>query len=159
MCLSVSFSLGANGEGLPTHHHLLRSIRLHQTTPPSLPLTLAWDKLDKQEVRRPGTSRLPSNGPLVPREATAAANAATTAATDSSATSTDSPSPQARCFGSEFRLTLFLPPEQPADRAKHNEAIIHLPVGPPSSCNEFFHAYRAPVATRIQLSLLPVMFI
>lgn len=45
------------------------SIHLDSTRPP-LPITLAWDKLYKQEVRRPGTSRLPSNGPLVPRGST-----------------------------------------------------------------------------------------
>lgn len=56
------------------------------------------------------------------------------------------------CFGSEVCLSLFLPPDQRSNSTEHNKAIIHLPIEPLSSCNEFFHAYRAPAATHSQHS-------
>lgn len=57
-----------------------------------------------------------------------------------------------RCFDTEFCLTLFLPPDQPKNQARHNEAIFNMPIVPPSSC-EIFHAYRAPAASHRLLLL------
>lgn len=61
-------------------HTTTFSVQLDCTRQP-LPLTLAWDKLHKQEVRRPGTSCLPWNGPLVPRGSVEKPWAAATTAT------------------------------------------------------------------------------
>lgn len=90
-CLSGSFS---------TSSVLLQgrlSFPAQAGTRPSL--ALAWEKLDKQEVRRPGTSCLPPNGPLVP----------SSGALQLTAHLQTIQSLQVQCFGSEFRLTLFLP--------------------------------------------------
>lgn len=131
--------------------HLLATsflVQLGRTRPP-LPLT--WEKLNKQEVRRPGTSCLPSNGPLVPRGGTEIRGLLQVLPPSSPLPLRPIQSLQDQCFGCEFCLTPFLPPEPPANRAKHNEAIIHLPIGPQRGCNEFFHDCRASAATHRQL--------
>lgn len=95
--------------------HLLAtsfSVHLGCTRPP-LPLT--WEKLNKQEVRRPGTSCLPSNRPLVPRGGTEIRGLLQVLPPNSPPPLRPIQSLQDQCFGCEFCLTPFLPPEPPAN--------------------------------------------
>lgn len=72
---------------------------------PRLPFTLAWEKLNKQEVRRPGTSCLPQNGPLVPSSSSRGRQLLL----EPMVPLEPAQSLQVQCFGSEFHLSLFLP--------------------------------------------------
>lgn len=115
------------------------SLIRHRSPPPPPFLTRAWDKSDKQEVRRPGTSWLPSIGPLASQRS----NGYGRGERDHFLCHLDSPTQ------SPPRLRGCIVPAQHVSchltRRPNEKKQKQMPGGPP-------HAYEEPAGARTRLS-------